>query len=130
MHILEKKRKLERRKRRIRAKIRGTQKRPRLVVFRSLKHIYAQLIDDERGKTLVSVKDRDLPQKSSRSSSQLKNKEKMSPRVAIAYAVGELIASQAQKKKISAAVFDRRGREYHGRVQAVAAGARAGGLKL
>ncbi len=130
MNILEKKRKLERRKQRIRAKIRGTQKRPRLAVFRSLKHIYAQLIDDEKGATLVSVSDRDLSGKTRSASSKSNQQEKKSRQVALAYAVGELMARQAQKKKIAAAVFDRRGRRYHGRMAAVAAGARSGGLKL
>lgn len=125
MHILEKRRKLYQRKRRVRAKVRGTKSVPRLAVYRSLKHIYAQLIDDENGKTIVSASDRDLDQKGQR-----KEKGKISPRLASAFAVGKLIAERALGKKIRAVVFDRGGRIYHGRVRSVAEGARAGGLKF
>ncbi len=105
-----------RRSKRVRVKIRGTAERPRLSVFRSLKHLYVQLIDDGTGRTLVSVKD-----------DEIKNKGKKSE---LALAVGKLLARKAQAKKIEAVVFDRGGYKYHGRIKAVAEGAREGGLKF
>lgn len=110
------------RHRRVRAKIKGTKKRPRLCVFRSNQHIYAQLIDDSEGKTLVSVSDFEL--KKIRRSADKKTK------TGLAREVGELIAKKAAAKKIEAAVFDRAGCRYHGRVKALAEGAREGGLKF
>lgn len=105
-----------RRQRRIRVKIRGTAERPRLSVFRSLKHLYVQLIDDETGKTLVSAKDDEIK-------GGLKKSE-------IALAVGKLLAQKAQAKNIKTVVFDCGGYKYHGRIKAVADGAREGGLKF
>lgn len=102
------------RHRRIRAELSGTAHRPRLVVFRSLAHIEAQIIDDVAGKTLVAVSDR-----------QLKVKGTKSER---ATAVGTAMAEQAKAKKITTVVFDRGGFQYHGRVKALADAARAGGL--
>lgn len=104
------------RKRRVRAKISGTSKMPRLSVFRSNTHIYGQIIDDLSGKTLVSGSD-------------LKIKEK-GKKVEIAEKVGEEIAKLALTKKIKKVVFDRNGFAYHGRVKAVADGARKGGLEF
>ena len=98
------------RHRRVRAKIQGTAKVPRLCVFRSHQHIYAQLIDDDKGKTLASAQGQ---------ANIKKAKE-----------VGKLIAQQALEKKIAKVVFDRGGYKYHGRVKAVAEGAREGGLKF
>jgi large subunit ribosomal protein L18 len=109
-----KKQKQVRRKKRVRAKIFGTAGRPRLAVFRSLKHISCQLIDDDQQKTLVSASDKGL--KGSK-------KEK-------AKAVGVLIAKKALEKKISAITFDRSCYKYHGRIQEIADGAREGGLKF
>ena len=106
---------LKRRKSRVRGKINGTSVKPRLTIFRSNQHIYAQLIDDENGNTLVSASDNAL--------SKGTNTEK-------AKLVGQEIAKLALVKKISAAVFDRNGNRYHGRVRSVAEGAREGGLKF
>ncbi|MDA1061269.1 MAG: 50S ribosomal protein L18 [bacterium] len=100
----------------MRSKIKGVKDRPRLVVFRSLSNTYAQLINDEDGKVLVS-------------SSDLKSKAK-GTKVEKAKIVGEEIAKLAKEKKIIKVVFDRNGYKYHGRVKAVAEGAREGGLTL
>lgn len=105
------------RKRRIRAKIFGTAEKPRLAVFKSNTHIYCQLVDDENGKTLAAASDLEIKNK-------IKNKEKL------AYAVGEKICQEAKVKKITQAVFDRAGFKYHGRVKALAEGARKAGLKV
>jgi large subunit ribosomal protein L18 len=105
-----------RRIRRTRAKIFGTAERPRLAVFRSNSQISAQLIDDNAGKTLVSA-------------SSLEIKEKSNP-VKLAQLTGMNLAKKANAKKIKTAVFDRRGYQYHGRVKALAEGAREGGLQI
>ncbi len=105
-----------RRRNRIRAKISGTASIPRLAVFKSLKYIYAQLIDDEAGKTLASA-----------TSLAIKGK---STKTAKAVQVGKLIAEQALERKISKVVFDRGGYIYTGRVKALADSAREGGLKF
>lgn len=105
-----------RRHQRVRAKISGKAKRPRLSVFRANRHIYAQVIDDEAGKTLVSA-----------SSGEVKVKGKKSE---AALEVGKLIAKKALEKKISAVVFDRGGFAFHGRVKSLAEGAREAGLKF
>ena len=106
--MLEKQQKRHRRHRRVRAKIKGTAKVPRLCVFRSAKYIYAQLIDDEKGKTLAAV----------------------NGKLAVANKVGKLIAKEAIEKKMNKVVFDRGGYKYHGRVKALAEGAREGGLQF
>jgi len=103
------------RKRRIRAKVKGTADIPRLAVFRSLKAIRAQIINDEKGITLVSA-----------SSQEAKAKNTIEG----AMVVGELLAKKGLVKKISQVVFDRAGYKYHGKVKAVADGARKGGLKF
>lgn len=108
---------------RVRQRIRGTAARPRLAVFRSAKHISAQLIDDVVGKTLIAVTDGQL-------GAGPKGGTKLSRKVAIATAVGMRLAEQAKVKKISTVVFDASGYRYHGRVQALADGARAGGLQF
>ncbi len=108
--------KLKRRHRRIRAKVSGTAERPRFQVFRSLNYTYAQLIDDTTGKTILSASDRDSKVK--------ENKTKR------AFEVGKEIAKNAKEKKINEVVFDRKGYMYHGRVKAVAEGAREEGLKF
>lgn len=105
-----------RRHRRVRAKIVGTAERPRLSVFRSSKHIWVQLIDDETGKTLIAA-----------SSKELKSKAKKM-KTEDAHLVGELIAKRAKEKGITKVVFDRGGYAYHGRVAALGEGARNGGL--
>ena len=110
----------ERRRRRVRAKVYGVASRPRLNVFRSMKHIYAQLIDDDAGHTLAAASSLDTD---IRSQAGLKKVEE-------ALAVGKLLAQRAQQKEIKQVVYDRAGYRYHGRVKAVADGAREGGLEF
>lgn len=110
----------QRRRRRIRAKVKGTSKRPRLSVFRSNNYLYAQIIDDSRGETLVSFSSRNLSKK------DLAGKTKLET----AKLVGEALAQKAKQKKIKKVVFDRGGYQYHGRVKALAEGARKGGLEF
>lgn len=104
------------RHRRVRVKVAGTAQRPRLSVYRSLHHVYAQLIDDETGRTLASA-----------STAQLKNGQKD---VEAAAAVGRAIAERAKAAGVTAAVFDRGGFLYHGRVRALAEAAREAGLEF
>ncbi len=106
---------------RIRKKIRGTQERPRLAVFRSQSHIYAQLVDDDLGKTLCAASSLDK---------DVKAKAKRGSTVTAATEVGGLIAGRAKDKGIADVVFDRGGFQYHGRVKALAEAAREGGLKF
>lgn len=106
------------RHKRVRAKIFGTPERPRLCVFRSAKHIYAQIIDDVNGKTLVSA------------STMEKDFTEYGGNATAAKKIGELVAERALKAKIDTVVFDRGGFVYHGRVKALAEGAREGGLKF
>ena len=103
---------------RIRNKVRGTTERPRLSVFRSGKHIYAQVIDDLQGATLAAASSRD----------PLGPKEK--GKLSVSGAVGKLLAERAKQKGIVKVAFDRGGYRYHGRVKALADGARAGGLEF
>jgi large subunit ribosomal protein L18 len=112
----------QKRHRRLRVRVIGTAERPRLAVFRSLNHIYAQLIDDGAGRTLVAVDSR-APEFKQRGAATGGN-------VAAAKVVGELLAQRAKAQGITAAVFDRGGYQYHGRVKALAEAARAGGLKV
>lgn len=100
---------------RVRNKISGTAERPRLVVFRSLKHIYAQLVDDTTSRTIATVSDLGIEQ------------GKKGERAA---EVGKLIAERAKSAGITRVVFDRAGYRYHGRIKAVADGARKGGLEF
>lgn len=109
------------RHKRVRTKISGTAERPRLCVYRSLNEIYAQIIDDVKGVTLVSASTLDPEIKK-----QLDGKNKSEK----ARVVGEAVAKRAKAKKISEVVFDRGGYIYIGRVQALAEGARAAGLKF
>jgi large subunit ribosomal protein L18 len=111
----------EKRKARIRRKVSGTQERPRLTVYKSLKHMYAQLVDDVAGTTLVSV---------GTTSKAVKGDLAEADKTAAAKKVGEALAKAALEKGITAVVFDRNGFDYHGRVQAVAAAARDAGLKF
>ena len=104
---------------RVRKKVQGTPERPRLVVFRSSKHIYAQLVDDQRGVTLTGVAD-------TSEGIAVEGKGK----VARSFALGRLIAAKAKEQGIVKVVFDRGGYQYHGRVKAVADGARKGGLEV
>jgi large subunit ribosomal protein L18 len=123
----EKQEKRRKRHRRLRAKISGTKERPRLCVFRSNKHIYAQLIDDEKGKTLLAASDNELKQKGKKSSLK---KAAGSGGINLAFEVGKLIAQKSLEKKIEKVVFDKGGYKYHGQVKALAEGAREGGLKF
>jgi len=107
------------RKKRIRRKLEGTQARPRLTVFRSDKHIYAQIINDETGATLVSA---------STLSPEYREMEAIKGKLSAAKRVGELVASKALEKGIAKVVFDRNGFIYHGRIQALADAARQKGL--
>jgi large subunit ribosomal protein L18 len=104
------------RKKRVRAKISGTAERPRLAVFKSLKSIYAQVIDDVAGKTLVSAK--------------LAEIKKAPNTIEGAKLVGKLVAEKCTALKIENVVFDRAGYQYHGKIKAIAEGAREGGLKF
>ena len=115
---LKKKMRLKR-KRRVRKKIRGAQERPRLSVFRSARHIYAQVVVDATGHTVASASTLD---KESREHPKFESK------VAAASFVGKLVARRAIEKGVSKVVLDRNGFSYHGRVRAVATGARQGGL--
>ncbi len=108
-------------KKRIRGKITGTADRPRLAVFKSLKHIYAQVIDDKQGVTLVAASTLDK---------ELKDKVKFGGNVEAAKLVGALIADRLKEKKIETVVFDRGGYVYHGRIKALADAARENGLKF
>ena len=107
--------------RRIRKRLSGTPVRPRLAVFRSNKHIYAQVIDDARGATLIAASTRDAAARK-----DLKN----GGNVSAAKAVGKLIAQRAKAKGIEAVLFDRGGYLYHGRIKALADSAREAGLKF
>jgi large subunit ribosomal protein L18 len=111
----------KRRKRRIRKKIQGTAERPRLTVFRSARHTYAQVIDDVDGRTLAAASTR---------SSQLVEEVKSLPKKEAAKKVGELIGKLCLEKGLNRVVFDRNGYLYHGRVAALASGAREAGLRL
>ena len=108
----------KKRKMRIRKKINGTPERPRLVVFRSSKHIYAQIIDDLAGATLASASTLSL------------EGENIRLTVENAKLVGKKVAEEAIKKSITSVIFDRNGFVYHGRIKAVADGAREGGLNF
>jgi large subunit ribosomal protein L18 len=116
---LKKKELRQRRKAHIRKRVEGSQERPRLSVYRSLNHIYAQVIDDVDGKTLAAA---------STLSPELK--EGKGKKKELAKEVGKLLAKKCADQKIAAVVFDRNGFMYHGRIAAVAEGAREGGLKF
>ena len=107
----------------MRAKIKGTSDEPRLCVFRSNKHIYAKIIDDNKGVTIASADEK-----------KIKNLEQDNSgrkgKIMFAYEIGRLIAKKAIEKKIKKIVFDRAGYKYHGRVKALAEGAREGGLEF
>jgi large subunit ribosomal protein L18 len=109
----------DRRHRRVRKKVRGTSDRPRLAVFRSNKHIYAQVIDDVRGVTVAAASTAESAARTGSASS-----------VASAKTVGKLVGERAKVAGVEAVVFDRGGFQYHGRVAGVADGARESGLRL
>jgi large subunit ribosomal protein L18 len=116
MATLQKRMHREKRRKRVRRKVMGTAGRPRLSVYRSNVHIYAQLIDDDAQATLAAADSREVGEAENRKDAARK--------------VGELIASKASEAGIETAVFDRGGNKYHGRIAALAEGAREGGLKL
>lgn len=106
-----------RRIKRVRSKVIGTSERPRLCVTRTLKHIYVQVIDDAKGKTIAAVSDLDL---------KLKGVKRME----VAAKIGEKIAEKTKAKNVNSVIFDRRDKRYHGLVKAVAEAARQGGLEF
>jgi large subunit ribosomal protein L18 len=114
-----------RRHARVRAKIAGTAERPRLAVYRSNRHIYAQLVDDDAARTLVSASDREIG-----GGGDGQGKDRGKGKTAPAKAVGELLAERATSAGIERVVFDRGGRLFHGRVAALAEGAREKGLQI
>ena len=116
-----KKEQVKKRHRRVRVKIKGTSEAPRLAVYRSVKHIYAQIIDDTKGITLVSASSDDK---------ELKTKLKHGGNIEAAKVVGEALAKRAVAKNITDVVFDRGGFVYHGRVEALADAAREAGLNF
>lgn len=109
------------RRRRIRKRVKGTSGRPRLCVFRSAKHIYAQIIDDNSGLTLVSA---------SSTEAEVRQHDDFESKVALATFIGKQVGQRAQEKGITKVVFDRNGFLYHGRVKAVSEGARESGLEF
>ena len=119
----------KRRHRRVRAKVIGGQERPRLCVFRSAGHIYAQIIDDAAGKTLVAADDLKLVGGKAKAK-PAKGEDGRTGKTSVAYAIGQTVAAAAQKAGISQVVFDRNGFSFSGRIAALAQGARDGGLKF
>ena len=111
----------EKRAKRVRRKITGTPQRPRMAIYRSLNNVYVQLIDDTKGISLLGI---------SSSGPELKNQTVEGGKIGIAKALGKIVAEKAREKGITNVVFDRSGYLYHGRVKAVADGAREGGLNL
>jgi len=106
----------------IRKRLSGTAESPRLTVYRSLSNVYAQVIDDTAGKTLVSA--------SSLSKEIAEDLKTAKGKIAKSKLVGKLVAKKALEAKVTSVVFDRNGYRYHGRIQAIADGAREGGLKF
>lgn len=119
-HLLVQTRRL-RRQRRIRKRLNGTPERPRLAVFRSSKHIYAQVVDDVAGRTLAQASTVDP---------EVKTEVKYGGNKAAAAVVGRIVADRAKKAGVEKVCFDRRGYKYHGRVEALASAAREGGLRF
>jgi large subunit ribosomal protein L18 len=119
--IEEKKRNRANRRRRIRSKVHGTAEKPRLSIFRSTRHIYAQIIDDDMGTVLTSA---------STMEAQLRASSKYGGNIEAAREVGKLLAERATNKEIKTVSFDRGGFKYHGRVKALAEAVREGGLKF
>ena len=133
IHKVEKKKIRSRIHKRIRQKLRGTAERPRLAVFRSVAHIYAQVIDDAQGRTLVaasSVAKDAKPARAAKGAKSSKTTKTGGGNVAAAKAIGKLLAERAKEKGIAKVVFDRGGYPYHGRIKALAEAARAAGLEF
>lgn len=129
-YVRTKREKRLRRQRRVRAKMFGTALRPRLSVFRSNKHIYAQIINDEEGKTAVAASDREIKNQKAKSKMTEKKAKISNAGIERAREVGKLIAEKAKKLGIQKVVFHRGGYAYHGQVKALAEGAREGGLEF
>ena len=106
---------------RVRKHLRGTDEKPRLCVYRSLSHIYAQIIDDDRGHTIAAASDVEA---------SARDEAKGKPKSDVAKLVGELLGKRAKEQGVSTIVFDRGGYQFHGRVKALATGAREAGLKF
>lgn len=127
---------IERRQRvktRVRKRVFGSDDKPRLTVFKSVKHTYAQVVADTSGKTLVSAStlDKDIAKYLDQAAKQIENPKSTSKKSMVAArAVGLMLAARGKDKKIANVVFDRNGYKYCGRVSAVADGARAGGLEF
>ena len=121
MNTADKVRQLEKRRRRVRQNVIGTADRPRLNVFRSSAHIYAQVIDDMKGATLAAASSLDK---------SLRTSLKSTSSIEAAKAVGKLLADRAKAAQVSAVVFDRGGRMYHGRIKALAEASREAGLQF
>jgi large subunit ribosomal protein L18 len=119
--IKDRKQRRDKIKRRSRQQVRGTSERPRLAVYRSLRHLYAQIIDDEKGVTIASVSTLEKASAGELSSTGGREAGKR---------VGELIAERAKSQGVSAVVFDRSGFKYHGVIRAIADGAREAGLEF
>src|SRR3989344_3770051 len=117
MKPIKKEKRITRHKR-VRALVRGSKERPRLSVFRSNKHVFLQLIDDDKEKTIAGVSDKEVLRKKGMTKSDA------------SYEAGKMLAEKAKKLGVTAAVFDRGGYVYQGRVKKVAEGARAGGLQF
>ena len=109
------------RHRRVRKKVSGNTEQPRLCVFRSLRAIYAQIIDDTDGRTLIAASSQDAAKEAGQA---------IQPKTAVSSAVGALLAQRAREQGITRVVFDRGGYKYHGRVKALADAAREGGLQF
>ncbi|HEY6260862.1 MAG TPA: 50S ribosomal protein L18 [Nitrospiraceae bacterium] len=121
MNAADKASQLTRRKQRVRKRVVGTAERPRLNVFRSRSHIYAQIVDDLKGTTLAAASSLDK---------SLRTSIKSTGSIDGAKAVGKLLAERAKAAEVQAVVFDRGGRMYHGRVKALAEASREGGLRF
>jgi large subunit ribosomal protein L18 len=119
--ITDRKQRRDKSKRRFRQHVRGTAQRPRLTVFRSLRHLYAQIIDDERGVTIAAVSTLEKASTGDLGSTGNRDAGKK---------VGELIAERAKSVGVDTVVFDRGGFQYHGVIRAIAEGAREAGLKF
>jgi large subunit ribosomal protein L18 len=120
VHEHDRRKARERRHARVRARVKGSPERPRLCVFRSVKHIYAQAIDDSSGRTLVCASSTELTKKG----------QKATGNIATAKMIGALVAERLKEKGLEKVVFDRGGFLYHGRVKAVADAAREAGIKF
>jgi len=119
--VVEKRRKAARRRQHVRKSVRGSANRPRLSVFRSARHIYAQIVDDDSGRSIAAV---------SSTSKEVRSESSVGGNIASARSMGQLLAEKAKTQGVSEVVFDRGSYLYHGRIKALADGAREGGLQF